>query len=321
MSGLTDAQLSQFHEEGCLAIPGFLSPEQLSRIMGYSHKLMAEFDPATHPMTKFTTNDDNHVGDRYFLESSDKIRYFLDTDALDAAGALTKPAAQSVNKVGHGLHLAVDPHNPCPGITFDPRVQAIARQLEFTDPRILQSMLIFKHPSASKHSANAVPSHTDGAFLYTDPLSCIGFWFALEDCTLTNGCLHYNPGTHKTHEITKRFVRVKDEKGATRGTNFAVIPGMETHVNPEDVQKDYKLVECPAGTLVLIHNRVLHKSEDNVSDKSRFAYTFHIVEGPESGKGVVYDLLNWLQIPTNVDGEITGDAINVGAGNFSRLYT
>jgi len=46
------------------------------------------------------------------------------------------------------------------------------------------------------------------------------------------------------------------------------------------------------GDLVLIHGSVLHRSERNTSDKTRFAYTFHMIESPPYA---VYDDKNWLQ--------------------------
>lgn len=46
------------------------------------------------------------------------------------------------------------------------------------------------------------------------------------------------------------------------------------------------------GDLVLIHGSVLHKSERNSSAKTRFAYTFHMIESPPYA---VYDDKNWLQ--------------------------
>ncbi len=44
--------------------------------------------------------------------------------------------------------------------------------------------------------------------------------------------------------------------------------------------------------MVLIHGSVLHKSERNFSDKTRYAYTFHMIE---SALPTVYDAKNWLQ--------------------------
>ena len=47
-----------------------------------------------------------------------------------------------------------------------------------------------------------------------------------------------------------------------------------------------------SGDLVLIHGSVLHKSERNTSTRTRYAYTFHMVESPPHAE---YDAKNWLQ--------------------------
>lgn len=56
---------------------------------------------------------------------------------------------------------------------------------------------------------------------------------------------------------------------------------------------EYELGEVAAGSLVLIHGNLLHKSEKNTSQKGRIIYTFHVIEG----EGAVYDDRNWLQPP------------------------
>lgn len=43
------------------------------------------------------------------------------------------------------------------------------------------------------------------------------------------------------------------------------------------------------GALVLIHGEVVHKSEQNLSDRSRQAYTFHLMEAT----GTVWSPENW----------------------------
>lgn len=163
-------------------------------------------------------------------------------------------------------------------------------------------MVICKQPEIG----GAVPPHQDSTFLYTDPPSAVGWWYALEDATAENGCLSFLAGSHKWCPISKRFVRVRKEDGS-EGTGFednsgAKFPkGLETVDGGEEKDREYTMGEVKAGTLVLIHGNLLHKSEKNVSGKSRFIYTFHVIEGEEK-----YDGRNWLQPPEQ---------------GFSKLYT
>ncbi len=73
--------------------------------------------------------------------------------------------------------------------------------------------------------------------MYTDPPSAVGFWFALEDCTRTNGCLSFVPGSHKTSPITKRLVRMEE------GTGFIELGGELK----EPEEEEFKMEECSAG--------------------------------------------------------------------------
>lgn len=41
----------------------------------------------------------------------------------------------------------------------------------------------------------------------------MGFWYALEDATLENGCLSFLPGSHKYAPVTQRLVRKAGNKG------------------------------------------------------------------------------------------------------------
>jgi hypothetical protein len=56
-------------------------------------------------MTKFSTGTDEskkHVGDAYFLESGDKIRFFFEEGAFDTQGELKVSKERAINKIGHG---------------------------------------------------------------------------------------------------------------------------------------------------------------------------------------------------------------------------
>jgi len=163
-------------------------------------------------------------------------------------------------------------------------------------------MVICKQPEIG----GAVPPHQDSTFLYTDPPSAVGWWYALEDATAENGCLSFAAGSHRRAAIDKRFVRVGKE--GSEGTGFIDNDGARFPKNLRNgvngsakSEKDYEVVEkeekydmgeVKAGTLVLIHGNILHKSEKNTSGKSRNIYTFHVIEGDQK-----YDRRNWLQPP------------------------
>lgn len=53
-------------------------------------------------------------------------------------------------------------------------------------------------------------------------------------------------------------------------------------------------LKVKAGTLVLLHHSLVHYSNANSSEKSRHAYSIHVVEGEE---GYRYPSDNWLQRP------------------------
>ena len=69
----------------------------------------------------------------------------------------------------------------------------IAKSIGINDPKLLQSMYIFKQP----HIGGEVMCHQDSTFLYTEPETAIGFWIAIEDANNNNGCLQVASGAHK----------------------------------------------------------------------------------------------------------------------------
>lgn len=150
-------------------------------------------------------------------------------------------------------------------------------------------MIICKQPEIG----GAVPPHQDSTFLYTNPPSAVGFWYALEDATVENGCLSFLPGSHKNTEVGQRFVRKKDGSGTEFIDNEGLRFPVGGEYGAEDKGGEYVLGEVKAGSLVLIHGNLLHKSEKNTSKKGRIIYTFHVIEG----EGATYDERNWLQPP------------------------
>ncbi|XP_055330091.1 phytanoyl-CoA dioxygenase domain-containing protein 1 homolog [Paramacrobiotus metropolitanus] len=270
--------VQQFNENGYAVIPNFLSDEEIVEMKKTMARIVDEMDPKEHSSHIFHLDDKTCKSrDEYFLTSNDKIRFFFEPKAVDQDGNLTVPKSRSVNKIGHALAWLEPVFKK---ITFGEKVKDVCRQLGHKDPRVVQSMYIFKNPVIGQK----VSTHQDSTFLYTDPPSnLLGFWFALDDAAVENGCLYFLPGTQNVNP-TSRFVRTPNP--GTTG-DLTMIRGVE----PDYPLDQFKPAPVSKGSLVLIHGNVIHRSEDNTSDLPRHAYTFHVVDHHNAQ----YSKENWLQ--------------------------
>jgi phytanoyl-CoA hydroxylase len=266
---LTSKQKADFERDGLLILEDFVSRPSCAALRGRAEKLVSDFEPR-EAFSIFSTREQTRTSDDYFLESGDKIRFFFEEDAFAPDGHLRQSKQRSINKIGHALH---DLDEIFDRFSRTEDLERLTGDLGLVRPLLLQSMYIFKQPGIG----GEVSCHQDSGFLYTEPQTLVGLWFALEDATLENGCLWAIPGGHKLG-LKSRFRRSRDS-----GTRFEILDG--------DPWPEKQLVplEVREGTLVVIDGLLPHMSYANKSLKSRQAYVLHAIED-----GCYYPADNWL---------------------------
>lgn len=262
----------RFERDGYVMLPDFVEPESCNALKERANALVAGFEPDATVRSIFSTNEQTRTSDEYFLGSGDDIRFFFEEEAFGPDGELNQPLELSINKFGHAQH-DLDPVFDSFSRSAD--LAELADQLGFGDHVLVQSMYIFKQP----HIGGEVVCHNDQTFIWTDPASCIGLWFAIEDATVDNGCMWALPGGHQI-PVKQRFRRDGD------GTSFEVFDD-----SPYPTEGLVSL-EATKGTVIVLDGRLPHLSGPNRSDHSRHAYTLHVVDPTAH-----YPADNWLQRP------------------------
>lgn len=313
--GHTSSRREDLERDGYLHIKGFAAAEECAQLQKRMADLIGAWDPAETLAPVFSTAEDQEKQQGksdYFLDSADRIHFFLEKEAALPEGGL-KPGMRkerSLNKVGHGLHVADDLFRE---YSQSAKVHELVADLGWVDPVLPQSMYIFKQPAIG----GEVTSHQDSCFLYTTPRpTCLGLWLALDAATLENGCIWARPGSHK-EPVRRHFKRnaahFKDGDKAAPQMVFVNL-GAADEPEMEAAQWEGKMpdgwappaskglrekgflpLECKVGDLVVIHGQVDHLSLPNTSDKKRDTFQLHLVEGPT--QGVKWHEGNWLQYP------------------------
>ncbi|CAD6213430.1 GSCOCG00004066001-RA-CDS [Cotesia congregata] len=274
---MKDIQL-QLEKDGYVVLEDFFSPEEVEEMKACGEDFTNNLPPENQRKV-FNTIELQQNKDEYFMDSAHKISYFFESESLEDNGKLKVHPRVSLNKVGHALHWL---HPTFKRVTFDERIKETAFQLNFQEPAVCQSMYIYKNPGLGSE----VIAHQDASYLHVEPMKLVGFWIALDDATLENGCLWVAPGSHKSG-VHRRYIRNKDYPESSKDI---LIYDRGTPCYPAS---NFRAVPVRRGSCILLHGLVVHFSKANKSDKSRHAYTFHVIET----KLTTYAKDNWLQPP------------------------
>lgn len=140
-------------------------------------------------------------------------------------------------------------------LVLDKRLGEVAANLAGMDgARIYLDQALVKEPYA-----NPTAFHIDVPFWAFQSNKAVTIWVALSDATLTNGCLCYIPGSHKTERYDNAQI------GNQLGSLFDVYPQW----------KDVEPVFCPvaAGSAVAHNGLTAHGAGANMTPQRRFAMT------------------------------------------------
>lgn len=275
---LTTDDVAAWERDGYLMVHGAVSPAACRELVARATEIVEE--AAGDPVSVFSTHEQTRTSDEWFLSSGGQVRCFFEEAAFTADGELAVPLERAINKIGHAQHDVDDAYDR---FARAPVMAAVTAALGVAEPLLVQSMHIFKQP----HIGGEVGCHQDATFLFTDPLSVIGLWVALEDATLDNGCLWAEPGGHRG-PLRRRFARA----GATdaEGTRFVELDATPLPGPGPGPGGPLVPLEVAAGTLIALHGRLPHWSGPNRSARSRQAYSLHVIDGTAT-----YPDDNWLQ--------------------------
>jgi phytanoyl-CoA hydroxylase len=256
----TAEHVASFYSDGIVCVPQFV-PDAVTEYLKSSMvaQIHAEAesrrkDRHADPLSEFSTTGEQVFSERYFLESGDKVRYFLEP-------GMNEVSVSTINKIAHGLHTD---NGVFQAFSANPAFGAIARKLGRQQPSVVQSMYILKAPRVG----GPVVAHQDTTWIFSRPHSCLAMWVALDDCTVQNSCLLALKGSHRTHIPVSAQCTL--DEGGLKTTIQGTLPNVALG--------DMEPLECPKGSLVVFDGATVHGSTGNESDMQRHAYVIHVVD-------------------------------------------
>ena len=247
------AQQKQWDEDGFFIIPGFAGPDvgeaMLERVVEISRAANGRI-----------------VHDGFIVAPEQNL-----------AGALGD-AADAEHRVSKIFRLHRD--GPFRSFIESPRILGIGRSL--LGPRIdcFLSQFIFKNPDAWGQ-----PWHQDSFYFPFDRAPQVGFWLAVTEATLANGCLWVLPGSH-------REPIHKHGPDSRPNANVGYVEIVDC-----DFSEELPVTMSP-GDLLVFHSHLMHRSKDNGSDGLRAAMVYHMAQhGTEDRRKTPTEVNDWMCLP------------------------
>ena len=97
-------QIAAYDRDGFVILENFVEDNVCDLLRARAQELVRDFDP-NGVVSIFSTHEQTRTSDEYFLESGDRVRFFFEENAFNPDGILRQSKEQSINKIGHALHV------------------------------------------------------------------------------------------------------------------------------------------------------------------------------------------------------------------------
>ena len=138
-------------------------------------------------------------------------------------------------------------------LAHHPEMVGIAVELLGPDVTLFQSMLLMKPPRFGGQKV----WHQDNAYFRLEPNDVFGYWIALDDATVENGCMHVIPGSH--------LAGIGKHGGVADDYGLASAPSGE----------DAVACVMNTGDALVFHGETYHYTPPNTTDRRRRALQYH----------------------------------------------
>lgn len=286
---LSKEQLAKFDKEGFLVLENFFNSEQCLKMYQEAGKVIEQIidnedleQISTFPfVSKGDTPSKGNFD--YFEQSASDIKLFLNKKEFTAEShhdtqAKARVIRKRANRLGHALHAL----NPVfREITFSPEVKEVVKSLNFRKPIVCQSMYLMMQspegPSSTGHQAST--------YVIVEPSKLVGFWVAVTDCTVENGCLEVIPGSHKKGGLKNKFIRNPNKKEWEEGKRFVYTEG-----KAEYPQEGYVPIPLKAGAVLLMDGFLVHRATNCTASEPRNVFAFHVYDSDKAE----FSKENWM---------------------------
>ena len=246
-----------FLRNGLIVLQGAYSTRQIRQLRKRIEQMVRDYQPDPA---------DAADASQRLRASMNSTSFFLAADTF-ADGQLSGAKMRSIAEIGHAMH---DEDAVFSDFFRREQLLTICFMLGIKKPRLARSSCLFNR------SLSDATGQQDASLLFTEPLSTIRFWIALEDAKPDQGCLQVALGGHQGP--LRRRLQEADGAAQLVELDAEPLPDCDTSLL------------LTAGSMAVMHGLLPHFHVCNNQSFSCMATSLQVIDGENSCPAD-----NWLQ--------------------------